>query len=468
MALIMNTTEIESALVNLSTTYPGLCQRIALPEQTHEGRTCHALRIAKNYDPQRPAVVILGGVHAREWGGPDIVVNFAGDLLRAYSQGKGLQYGNKTFSATELASIVESTTVVVFPCVNPDGVRFSHTQSSFWRKNRNPAHFNGGNADTVGVDINRNYDFLWDYKTHFHPATWDDSLASDNPGSYQFHGDTPFSEPETRNVKWLMDSQPHLTLFLDLHSYTGDVLYNWGDDQNQIADGTQTFTNPAHDGQRGLEGDAGYREYISAADLQTASSVAAKVRDAMKAARGRPYKSNQAFGLYPTSGASDDYAFSRHIANPALPKTFGFTLEFNFQTDAPNSDPLEAFVVTQDPQVLDNTMIDVIPGLIALCLAAPGALIQISPIGEERVALRIIYLNQATGEVWYIGADGKIHKIPPQPDPYRSAFANQAWRLLNAYEAVSAIPGPSGTLARRGLLNSLQALAAAEAKSRPG
>src|SRR5262249_6699577 len=146
---------------------------------------------------------------------------------------------------------------------------------------------------------------------------------------------TPFSEPETRNVKWLLDNIPKLTLFLDLHSYKGDVLYSWGDDKNQSVDRTQNFMNPAYNGKRGLPDDA-YREYISTADQHTAVSIATATSSAMVAARARPYAAMQAFGLYATSGASDDYAFSRHIANPSLPKTFGFTLEFNFASDAQN------------------------------------------------------------------------------------------------------------------------------------
>ena len=57
----------------------------------------------------------------------------------------------------------------------------------------------------IGVDINRNYDFMWDFKKFFHRAAWTDSLASDNPAIETFHGPEPFSEPETRNVRWLMD-----------------------------------------------------------------------------------------------------------------------------------------------------------------------------------------------------------------------------------------------------------------------
>ncbi len=452
MALIMSTAEIESALVNFESTYPNLCQRIALPQQTYENRQSHALRIANAYSPSRQAVLIIGGVHAREWGGPDIVVNFAGDLLRAYSQGKGLQYLGKSFSALDIKAIVETMTVVIFPCVNPDGVEFSHTGVAMWRKNRNPAA-SGGLANKIGVDINRNYDFLWNYKKYFDPLAWASSLASDDPASETFHGASAFSEPETLNVKWLLDQLPTLTFFLDLHSYTGDVLYNWGDDNNQSVDPGQNFGSPTYDGKRGVLG-AGYAEYISAADVTTASEVALAVSDAMVAVRGRPYQAKQAVGLYATAGASDDYVFSRHLVQPNLAKAFGYTIEFNFGGDGPNP-----FLVTADPTVLDNTMLDVIPGLIQLCLSAQRRM-GWPAVVVETDALNIVYVNPATGEIWYLGGDGKIHKTPPIPDPYRSAAASQIWRLLNAYEAVNAVQGKAGDIARQGLMKAIEEIAA--------
>src|SRR5262249_61795590 len=96
MAKIMNTVEIESALIFLEKTYPNLCTRIALPERTYEGRSVHALRIGPKVSSAIPSVLIIGGVHAREWGGPDIVINFATDLLRGAKARKGLTYGHKS------------------------------------------------------------------------------------------------------------------------------------------------------------------------------------------------------------------------------------------------------------------------------------------------------------------------------------------------------------------------------------
>src|SRR5580704_15437921 len=180
MALIMNTTEIESALVYFETTYPGLCRRVRLPEQTYEKRPCHALQLSKGRSGGKPAILIIGGVHAREWGGPDILVNFVSDLLRAYSGRKGLRYLKKTFRAADIREILEQRSLVVFPCVNPDGVEFSHNTRHLWRKNRSKAHLKGApgkiniHSHKIGVDINRNYDFLWNFKKHFHPGAWAD------------------------------------------------------------------------------------------------------------------------------------------------------------------------------------------------------------------------------------------------------------------------------------------------------
>ncbi|MEV0693119.1 hypothetical protein [Streptomyces sp. NPDC050388] len=39
------------------------------------------------------------------------------------------------------------------------------------------------------------------------------------------------------------------------------------------------------------------------------------------------YGVEAAYGLYPTSGTSDGYAYSRHLTDPAATKVFGCTIE---------------------------------------------------------------------------------------------------------------------------------------------
>ena len=42
---------------------------------------------------------------------------------------------------------------------------------------------------------------------------------------------------------------------------------------------------------------------------------------------GRSYTNQPGVGLYPTTGTQSDYAYSRHIANSSLRKTYGYTFE---------------------------------------------------------------------------------------------------------------------------------------------
>lgn len=56
-------------------------------------------------------------------------------------------------------------------------------------------------------------------------------------------------------------------------------------------------------------------------------SLGTLVNRAIAAASGQGYKLAQSFTLYPTSGASDDYAYSRHFIQGANSKILSFTIE---------------------------------------------------------------------------------------------------------------------------------------------
>jgi murein tripeptide amidase MpaA len=359
--------EIESALVALHNFYPFYTQLLPLPNITYERRQSNALLIRANPDfTCRPALVFVSGVHAREWGGPDILVNLAADLLEAYSTNSGLAYGGKSFSAATIRAIVNRTDVVVFPDQNPDGRAFSMSPTAtpaekLWRKNRNPAS-SGGDPAKIGVDVNRNYDFLWNFPVTFAPNVWP---ASNDPLSDTYFGTGPFSEPESRNAQWLVDHFPNARYFVDVHSYSGDVLYPWGDDQNQTTDPSMSFMNAAWDGKRGVRNDT-YREYLPPArlaELQTAASV---MRDGIWAVRGQSYVTKQGFDLYPTSGTSEDWAFTREFLVPARGHLSAFVIEFNKNID---------FFPTWGEML--KLIEDVDAGLIALCQHATPSLLMV-------------------------------------------------------------------------------------------
>ena len=100
----LNVVEIESAQAGLASTYPDICQLLTLPFLTYEGRQSHALLLGTGKGCPKTGVCIISGAHAREWGGPDICINFAADLLEAYTLGTGLVYGGKTYTAAEVKS----------------------------------------------------------------------------------------------------------------------------------------------------------------------------------------------------------------------------------------------------------------------------------------------------------------------------------------------------------------------------
>ena len=60
-------------------------------------------------------------------------------------------------------------------------------------------------------------------------------------------GTASFSEPETKNIKYLMDTYNHIKYYVDVHNYGEMILYSWGDDDNQIIDPEKNFQNPQYD-----------------------------------------------------------------------------------------------------------------------------------------------------------------------------------------------------------------------------
>jgi murein tripeptide amidase MpaA len=369
----LNVDEVEQAIKNLEMAYPTLCKLIPMPNTTFEGRSCNAIRLGGGAAGSRDVVMIICGQHAREWGSCEIGVDFAADLLEAYDTHAGLAYGGKSYSASDIQTLLDTLHVIVFPLVNPDGRHYSQTVDPIhgnggWRRNRNPAN-SGGNPDCIGVDLNRNYDFLFDFPTKFSPASDVSVYTSVDPCnlSQVYHGPSPFSEPETQNVKWLLDTNPRTRWFIDVHSYSEDILYSWGDDDDQSTDPTMNFHNAAFDGARGVPGDGAYKEYIIGSDFTVGQKLALVFRDALQLVRGKSYTAKQSFNLYPTAGASDDYAYARHIVDPSKGKIYSYVIEWGTE-------------FRPDWTEMAEIVKDVTAGLIAFCLEAPcgGGAIAIS------------------------------------------------------------------------------------------
>ncbi len=355
----LTTDEIEQAMVLGEKNHGPYLERIALPHRTWEKRRCHAVRVGNGRGKKRAGICFIGGVHGREWGSPDILIYFAIRLLRAYRDRTDVRIGKAVFKANDIRRLVDTKDIIVFPQVNPDGRRFSMERSPWWRKNRRPAP-PGRGSKSIGVDINRNFPLLWRFDRHFAPEAVE---SSHNPSDYECYvGPRAASEPETRNVIWLLDRFPQIRYFVDLHSYGETLLYSWGTDQNQSHDPAMSFRNAHFDGKRGLIHDELYREYMPAADERRAQALGAAFADGVRRVRGRVYRVQQGVGLYPTAGTTDDYAYSRHFTDPDKKNIAAFTMEWGrVRASTPFHPPY--------PE-MRKVMREVTAGLLAFCLQA--------------------------------------------------------------------------------------------------
>jgi hypothetical protein len=199
--------EMQSLLDSLATAYPALC-KIDTLGTTYEGRVVRAIKISDNahVDENEPEVFIMGCHHAREIMSVEVPLLFAKYLLQHYG------------SDTLVARLVNTRELWVAPMINPDGhvyVEQNHAGSSnnWWRKNRRP---NGDGS--YGVDLNRNYSYLWGL---------DNVGSSPTPSNEVYRGTAAFSEPETRAVRDFC-ARHHFAEAISYHSYGDLILYDWG------------------------------------------------------------------------------------------------------------------------------------------------------------------------------------------------------------------------------------------------
>jgi len=307
-----------------------------MPYKTHDNATMYGFKVPGAHSHGKSGagytVLLEAGIHARERGGPDHLLNFIADLLWARREKKGLTYGGSVYTVEEVKTALEAGIVVV-PLVNPDGVAYDQATGSCWRKNRNRASASAGDPTSIGVDINRNFPAAWDFRKSLAPGV--PVSASTVPFSEAFVGTAPLSEPEAKNIDWTMAQMPEMKWFLDIHSMAGVLLYGWGHDSNQVADKNMNILNAKYDGKRGQFPDTPqfrYGEYYPQKGLDEAMIATAYMAQAMSGVVGNPWTAQASVNLYPTSGVSTSHPMYRSIAGPGPAKkqvAHGLTLEFS-------------------------------------------------------------------------------------------------------------------------------------------
>ncbi len=209
----------------------------------------------------KPALFITAAVHAREYTTAELALRFAEQLADAYETDADARW------------LLDHQEVHIMLHANPDG-RKRAEEGVLWRKNHNTNHC----PDTSpGIDLNRNFDFKWG-----------EPGSSANECSFNYRGLSAASEPETQAIQTYMtnlfsdargpdddDAAPADTsgVFLDIHSHSRLILWPWGHVDVATPNGTE---------------------------LQTLGR---------KLAFFNGYTPMRSYGLYPTSGTTDDYSY---------------------------------------------------------------------------------------------------------------------------------------------------------------
>lgn len=405
----------------------GLARLIELPTPSLVGRTLWGIEIAEDVGRQdgRPVLYMDGLHHSREWPAGEMPIMWAHDLLEGFG------------TDPDMTHIVRNARTIILPCVNPDGFVRSRMspvqvdssndvfgagqaglgisgQESYWRKNLRSfsgVDVDGGatnrdNPDAYGIDLNRNYPFLWG----------DNAGSSNRQYDQTYRGTAPYSEPVTHNVRDVFLA--HAPIAAITHHTAGrQMLIPWG-------------RNPA---------------LVRSPDWDLLKAIA----DEMRVSNG--YDPIQAFGLYPTSGTSRDWG---HAATSTIIYTFEHGTEFHgpYGSTIPQmySDNRGAFV-TWARRAIDPASHLVITGRI---VDGSG-----NPVPDADVALTKSFdtptadgqlIPESVARVIRSGADGtfELH-APPSTRPHlaEAVFggpSTEPWLLALGPDGVPTVPVEAG------------------------
>ena len=211
--------EMQEDLSLLARVYPSLFSYRSIGKSV-AGRDIY-VAVLGNPNAQKQ-VVVSAAIHAREYMTAMLTMKQLEFYLSHYSAG--------TYNGVPYAVLFENVCFYIVPMTNPDGVMLAQEGLSSLPADLREvvqsiyANENGGyesidlylshwKANARGVDLNRNYD-----------ALWEEYDKASRPQSAQYKGPSPASEPETQAMIGLIESLSNPVCTLCIHSQ-GEVLY---------------------------------------------------------------------------------------------------------------------------------------------------------------------------------------------------------------------------------------------------
>jgi PKD repeat protein len=247
--------ETQATMSQLATAKPNLADVVDIGpswEKTRNaanGYTVKVLRLGNKATdaalPDKPALVVLSGLHAREYTPAETMTRFGEWLVNGYG------------TDAEATWLMDNFKFHLVLQANPDGRKKAESGLS-WRKNTNNTNGSCGSS-SYGTDLNRNFPFHWNSAP---------GGSSGDPCNETYRGPLRASEPETQNIinyvagtlgsngvysgGVLPDRRADATsnaapedykgVFMDIHSYAQLVLWPWGDTSTAAPNGTALRT----------------------------------------------------------------------------------------------------------------------------------------------------------------------------------------------------------------------------------
>ncbi len=381
-----NYDEVLADLADLAARYPHLV-RLATLGTSWEGRLLQGVRITDRPDEDEgePGALVFALTHGRE----HLSTEQALAIAHHFAEGYGVD--------PAVTNLLNHRVLWVFPNVNPDGGEYDILSGfgyEWWRPNRRPID----PPWVYGVDLNRNYGYLWGCC----------GGSSATPGDETYRGPAPFSEPETQALRGFVLAHPEVTVSLSLHTFGEYVLWPWSHTYAPVADPLDRATFE-------------------------------RLGKALAAANG--YRAQQASNLYVADGTSDDWlygvrriiAFTFELYPRGIPPGFYPPDEVIPQETARNRKAVELLVaMAQDPRRAGGGPGDGLSPTVALTstalywpLAAP---ISLTALASDEVGVTLVSVHEGPTQVLGMRADPPYtFSLPAGEGPGLRTFVARAY-----------------------------------------